>query len=354
MKNSMHALFVGVAWLSALCVTANAHAAGTGSCGQSDCSSQAGDCFCDGSCSEYGDCCADYSALCSAAAGSAEDTASGADILVMRSTDDTVQTIIPGFFTHSALKDYVADNWIHSTGSIKEGLFSCPLGLYGGVKYEPRPAQGDEAVALFHVTNITDNQRVLVDDLAYNHFLVHYPYTEGAGTAWDGDAEQTGVGSPAYCASSSSDVRSNYDWSWVDTRIDDHPYCAALIYWSYSDASVDACGQPLSGAGFQKPLYDHSADFGPNCLWLGEHFDNLAVDVCDLTGGLDGWDAGGHFLGWVQGSHEPNENDVKRQCEAGATVEAITPTDLVENHVDEGYTEGYFTFSYNYSRGNPR
>jgi hypothetical protein len=57
----------------------------------------------------------------------------------------------------------------------------------------------------------------------------------------------------------------------------------------------------------------------------------------------------GHFLGWVQGSHEPDEAQTENQCRAGVPgVLAITPTELVENHVDEGYTAGYFSFSYVY------
>jgi hypothetical protein len=108
----------------------------------------------------------------------------------------------------------------------------------------------------------------------------------------------------------------------------------------------------VSGAGYDKPLYDHSADFGPNCLWLGDHFDGIQGDICDAGGGLEGWDAAGHFLGLAQGSREPNEDDVEDACRAGVSpVLAITPTELVENHVSEGFTEGYFSFSFAYGSG---
>jgi hypothetical protein len=327
-----------------------AAAVGTDSCAETDCASAASDCQCDGACTTFGDCCGDYTAVCGPAFGPAQDSASPADIFVTRSGEETSQSVIPGFFTHSGLKDYVEDNWFHSTGDIEAGILDCPLGLFGGVKYEARPSGGNVASAVFHVTNISDTQRSVAADMAFNHYLSHYPYQAGSGTAWSGDAEETGVGSPTYCEASSSSTRSNYDWAWIDTRVNDRAYCSALIYWSYSDATVDSCGTPISGAGFAKPLYDHAADFGPNCLWLGDHFDGIEGDLCDATGGLEGWDAAGHFLGWVQGSHEPDEDQVEAQCRAGVgELLAITPTELVENHVDEGFTEGYFAFSFAYA-----
>jgi somatomedin B domain-containing protein len=334
-------------WL--LCGASEAAAAGSGSCADSDCVNPGSDCHCDGGCTTYGDCCGDYAAVCGPALGPALDAASAADIFVTRSSEEVSQSIIPGFFTHSGLKDYSGDNWFHSTGSLDNGILDCPLGLYGGVKYEARPSEGEAGSAVFHVTNVSDTQRGAAADMAYNHYLAHYPFREDSGTAWSGDAEETGTGAPDYCSSESSAFRANYDWSWIDTRVNDHAYCSALVYWSYSSASVDACGTTLSGAGFDKPLYDHSADFGPKCTWLGERFNDLEGDVCDAAGGLEGWDVTGHFLGWVQGSHEPDENQAENQCRAGVSgVEAITPSELVENHVDEGYTEGYFTFSYAY------
>lgn len=329
-----------------------ASAAGTGSCAATSCDGPASDCFCDGGCGSFGDCCNDYEAVCGPALGAAMDAAAAADIFVTRSSDAISQNIIPGFFTHSGLKDYVDDHWFHSTGEIDSGILECPLGLYGGVKYEQRPGGGSAGSAVFHVTNISDAERVAAGDLAFNHFLVHYPYIEGAGTAWSGDAEATGLGSPDYCTSSSSGFRANYDWAWIDTRIDDRQYCSSLVYWSYSSASVDACGTVLAGAGHDKPLYDHSADFGPNCLWLGDRFDGIQGDICDAGGGLEGWDAAGHFLGLVQGSHEPDEGQVENACRAGVSpVLAITPSELVEEHVIEGYTEGYFSFSFAYAAG---
>lgn len=342
--------------MSALLATAlaasAARAAGSASCGETSCDGEASDCFCDGQCQSFGDCCNDYAAVCGPALDAAMAAASAADIFVTRSSEEISQNIIPGFFTHSGLKDYDGSHWFHSTGEIEGGMLDCPLGLYGGVKYETAPGGGGGGSAVFHVTNVTDAERVAAADMAYNHYLTHYPYTEGSGTAWSGDAEQTGVGSPDYCSSSSSQFRGNYDWAWVDTRPNDHAYCSALVYWSYSSASVDACGTPVTGAGFDKPLYDHSADFGPNCLWLGEHFDDVEGDICDATGGLEGWDAAGHFLGLAQGSHEPDEDDVERTCRAGvAEVLAITPSELVEDHVNEGFTEGYFSFSYAYAAG---
>jgi hypothetical protein len=324
-------------------------AAGTASCAETDCASTASDCQCDGACTGYGDCCGDYAAVCGPALGPAMDAASAADIFVTRSNDEISQSIIPGFFTHSGFKDYVGDNWFHSTGSLDSGILDCPLGLFGGVKYEARPSEGEAGSAVFHVTDVTDTQRAAAADFAYDHFLVHYPFQAASGTSWSGDAEETGAGAPKYCESASSEFRSNYDWSWFDTRPDDHQYCSSLIYWSYSSASVDACGVAQTGAGFDKPLYDHSADFGPKCVWLGEHFDDLEGDICDAGGGFEGWDVTGHFLGWVQGSHEPDEGQTENQCRAGVPgVLAITPTELVENHVDEGYTGGYFSFSYVY------
>jgi hypothetical protein len=338
--------------LLATLLTPAAHAAGTGSCTETSCDGQASDCFCDGGCTTFGDCCNDYEAVCGPALGPAMDAASPADIFVTRSSEEISQNIIPGFFTHSGLKDYEGANWFHSTGEIDGGILDCPLGLYGGVKYEPRPGGGSAGSAVFHVTNITDAERIAAGDMAFNHFLTHYPYSEGNGTAWSGDAEQTGVGSPDYCTSSNSAFRANYDWAWVDTRPNDHAYCSALVYWSYSSASVDVCGASVSGAGFDKPLYDHSADFGPNCIWLGEHFDDVEGDICDVGGGLEGWDAAGHFLGVVQGSHEPDEGQAENACRAGVSpVLAITPSELVENHVTEGFTEGYFSFSYAYGAG---
>jgi hypothetical protein len=332
--------------------SSGARAAGTGSCAGTSCNGQAGDCFCDGSCTTFGDCCNDYDAVCGPALGAAMDAASPADIFVTRGSDDITQNIIPGFFTHSGLKDYVDGNWFHSTGEIDGGILECPLGLYGGVKYEPHPGGGSAGSAVFHVTNVTDAERVAAGDMAFHHFLAHYPYLQGRGTAWSGDAEATGAGSPDYCSSSNSDFRANYDWAWIDTRPNDHQYCSSLVYWSYSSASVDACGATRTGAGFDKPLYDHSADFGPNCLWLGRRFDGLEGDLCDAGGGLEGWDAGGHFLGLVQGSHEPNEDQVESICRAGVSpVLAITPSELVEDHVSEGYTEGYFSFSFAYGAG---
>jgi len=329
-----------------------ASAAGTASCSETSCDGQASDCFCDGGCAAFGDCCNDYDAVCGPALAPAMTAASPADIFVTRSSDEVTQNIIPGFFTHSGLKDYADDNWFHSTGEIEGGILDCPLGLYGGVKYEAQPDGGSAGSAVFHVTNVTDQERFAAGDMAYNHFLIHYPYSDGRGTAWSGDAEATGTGSPDYCTSSSSEFRANYDFSWIDTRPDDHQYCSSLVYWSYSSASVDACGAAVTGAGFDKPLYDHSADFGPNCIWLGEHFDGFDGDLCDGGGGLEGWDAAGHFLGLVQGSHEPNEDSVERACRAGVSpVLAITPTELVENHVIEGFTEGYFSFSYAYAAG---
>jgi hypothetical protein len=326
-----------------------ADAAGTGSCTETNCDGQASDCFCDGGCTTFGDCCDDYDAVCGPALGPALDAASPADIFVTRSSEEISQNIIPGFFTHSGMKDFEGDNWFHSTGEIDGGILDCPLGLYGGVKYEPRPSGGSAGSAVFHVTNISDAERIAADDMAFNHFLSHYPYTEGSGTAWSGDAEQTASGDPDYCARSSSAFRANYDWAWIDTRPNDRQYCSSLVYWSYSSASIDACGTSISGAGFDKPLYDHSADFGPNCVWLGNHFDDLAGDLCDAAGGIEGWDASGHFLGVVQGSHEPDEGLAERTCRAGVSqVLAITPSELVENHVSEGFTEGYFSFSYAY------
>jgi hypothetical protein len=290
--------------------------------------------------------------VCAPALGPALDAAAPADLFVTRSSDEISQNIIPGFFTHSGLKDYDGSNWLHSTGEIDSGILDCPLGLYGGVKYEARPSDGSAGSAVFHVTNVSDAERFAAADMAFNHFFAHYPYSEGNGTAWTGDAEQTGVGSPDYCTSSNSAFRANYDWAWVDTRVNDHQYCSSLVYWSYSSASVDACGGSIAGAGFDKPLYDHSADFGPNCSWLGEHFEGAEGDVCDAAGGFEGWDAAGHFLGSVQGSHEPDEGQVKDACRAGVSpVLAITPSELVENHVSDGFTEGYFSFSYAYAAG---
>jgi hypothetical protein len=331
----------------------SAGAVGSASCAETNCDGAASDCFCDGGCTTYGDCCNDYAAVCGPALGPAMDAASPADIFVTRSSEEISQSIIPGFFTHSGMKDYEGDNWFHSTGEIESGILECPLGLYGGVKYEQRPGGGSAGSAVFHVTNISDSQRIAAADMAYNHFLAHYPYTEGSGTAWSGDAERTGVGSPDYCTSSGSAFRANYDWAWIDTRPEDHQYCSSLVYWSYSSASVDACGASLSGAGFDKPLYDHSADFGPKCVWLGERFDGIEGDLCDGGGGLEGWDAAGHFLGLVQGSHEPNEDQVESTCRAGvAPVLAVTPSELVEDHVSEGFTQGYFSFSFTYAAGN--
>jgi hypothetical protein len=352
MKHLTRALSLGAVFASAALAADVARAAGTGSCTETSCDGQASDCFCDGGCATFGDCCGDYDAVCAPALGPALDAASPADIFVTRSSDEISQNIIPGFFTHSGLKDYDGSNWLHSTGEIDGGILDCPLGLYGGVKYETRPGDGSAGSAVFHVTNISDAERVAAADMAYNHFFAHYPYTEGSGTAWTADAEQTGVGSPDYCASSNSAFRANYDWSWVDTRVNDHQYCSSLVYWSYSSASIDACGGSIAGAGFDKPLYDHSADFGPNCIWLGEHFEGPEGDICDATGGFEGWDAAGHFLGIAQGSHEPDEGDVKDACRAGvAPVLAITPSELVENHVSDGFTEGYFSFSYAYAAG---
>jgi hypothetical protein len=54
----------------------------------------------------------------------------------------------------------------------------------------------------------------------------------------------------------------------------------------------------------------------------------------------------------VQGSHEPNEDSVESICRAGvAPVLAITPSELVEDHVSGGFTEGYFSFSFAYGSG---
>jgi hypothetical protein len=354
----MNTLLMRGASLSALLVMAmapsarSAYAAGTGSCTETSCDGAASDCFCDGGCTTFGDCCDDYAAVCGPAFGAALDAAGPADIFVTRASDEISQNVIPGFFTHSGLKDYEGSNWFHSTGGIEGGILDCPLGLYGGVKYQPRPGGGSAGSAIFHVTNITQAERIAADDMAFNHFLAHYPFTEGRGTAWSGDAERTGVGAPDYCTSSASEFRANYDWAWIDTRPDDHQYCSSLVYWSYSSASVDACGASIAGAGFDKPLYDHSADFGPNCLWLGDHFDGLEGDICDAGGGFEGWDAAGHFLGVVQGSHEPDEGQAENACRAGVSpVLAITPSELVEEHVREGFTEGYFSFSYAYGAG---
>jgi hypothetical protein len=351
MKTPTIALSLGATL--AICLrAAAASAAGTASCAETSCDGGASDCFCDGGCTSFGDCCNDYAAVCGPALDAAMDAASAADIFVTRSSDDISQSIIPGFFTHSGLKDVDGAHWFHSTGEIDGGILECPLGLYGGVKYEQYPGGGSAGSAVFHVTNITDAERVAAADMAFNHFLAHYAFTDGAGAAWSGDAEPTGVGNPDYCSSSSSDFRANYDWAWVDTRPNDHQYCSSLVYWSYSSASVDACGTAVAGAGFDKPLYDHSADFGPNCVVLGEEFEGIQGDICDAGGGLEGWDAAGHFLGLVQGSHEPDEGQVKNACRAGVSpVLAITPSELVEAHVNEGFTQGYFSFSYAYGAG---
>lgn len=352
MKNSMPASCFVATLVAAFLSSAAASAAGSASCAETSCDGPASDCQCDGSCSSFGDCCNDYAAVCGPALDPAMDAASAADIFVTRSSDELSQSIIPGFFTHSGLKDYDGVHWFHSTGEIDGGILDCPLGLYGGVKYEQHPGGGGAGSAVFHVTNVSDAQRVAAGDMAFNHFLAHYPYTEARGTRWSGDAEQTGAGAPDYCTSSSSDVRANYDWAWIDTRVNDRQYCSSLVYWSYSSASVDSCGSPLTGAGLDKPLYDHSADFGPNCEVLGEEFEGPQGDICDATGGFEGWDAAGHFMGLVQGSHEPNEDDVKSACRTGVSpVLAITPSELVENHVSEGFTEGYFSFSYAYGAG---
>jgi Somatomedin B domain len=352
MNNTMVALFFGLTLVAASASARTASAAGTASCTETSCDGAATDCQCDGSCTTFGDCCNDYAAVCGAALDPAMDAAAAADIFVTRSSDEISQSIIPGFFTHSGLKDYDGVHWFHSTGEIDGGILDCPLGLYGGVKYEQHPGGGSAGSAVFHVTNISDAERVRAGDMAFNHFLAHYPYIEAEGTAWSGDAEQTGAGSPDYCSSSGSEFRANYDWAWIDTRVNDRQYCSSLVYWSFSSEGVDSCGTSVGGAGFDKPLYDHSADFGPNCVVLGEEFEGIQGDVCDASGGFEGWDAAGHFMGLVQGSHEPDEGQVKNACRAGvAPVLAITPSELVENHVSDGFTEGYFSFSYAYGAG---
>src|SRR5688572_11140659 len=104
MKNSMPASCYAATLVAAFLRSATASAAGNASCAETSCDGPASDCQCDGSCSNFGDCCNDYAAVCGPALDPAMDAASAADIFVTRSSDDLSQSIIPGFFTHSGLK----------------------------------------------------------------------------------------------------------------------------------------------------------------------------------------------------------------------------------------------------------
>jgi hypothetical protein len=282
--------------------------------------------------------------------------------------DGVTANIIPGYWTHSALKDWWNNYWMDSRGEVDGSWVSddCPLGFFGGVAYGGAAGfdswtngDGNRAdVGVYHLTwhyqnnPLSTTNRNKAADLGYYWFYLKYPVRTEDGHRWNSN----------FSSYSYNSCESNYDWGWIDTSTTQHPYCSAVVLWGYRTNGASSSFDYISGwndnwgPGLYLPRYNHWNDVWANGFWLADHGDTFWGTMCDWFGGQEGWDAVGHFLKneggsadyMAEGECEPDEGDVEDRLNwmknNYGTSWAITPSELNTNHPNGGYVGGYWTY----------